>query len=330
MRRRQILSALAIVLAASAFASVAGAQQPRSNIPRIGLLALPGSRGVEGVEEVRQGLREFGHIEGENVAFEIVFAEGRVDRLRELASELVHRKVAVIVTFGPQLTQAAREATGAIPIVMARMDDADAQGFVRNYSLPEGNITGLSFQTGELSTKKLEQLKEALPQGARIAVFWDATSTANQLRTIESAGRSLKVDLHTVEVRGPEEFAAAFAAMREAGAKGVVILASPLFTVQMTQLAELAPAHRMAATYTYRAFVDAGGLMSYGPLDSDPSFTRRRAAYFVDKLLKGAKVAELPIEQPTKFFLAINLRTAKTLSLDIPPSLLARADEVIE
>jgi putative tryptophan/tyrosine transport system substrate-binding protein len=213
---------------------------------------------------------------------------------------------------------------------MARMDDADAQGFVRNYSRPEGNITGLSFQTGELSTKKLEQLKEALPQGARIAVLWDATSTANQLRTIESAGRSLKVDLHTVEVRGPEEFAAAFAAMREAGAKGVVILASPLFTVQMTQLAELATAHRMAATYTYRAFVDAGGLMSYGPLDSDPSFTRRRAAYFVDKLLKGAKVAELPIEQPTKFFLAINLRTAKTLSLDIPPSLLARADEVIE
>ena len=285
---------------------------------------------MEGVEEVRQGLRELGHIEGENVAFEIVFAEGRLDRLRELASELVHRKVAVIVTFGPQLTQAAREATGTIPIVMARMDDADAHGFVSNYSRPEGNITGLSFQTGELSTKWLELLKEVLPQGARIAALWDATSTANQLRTIGEAARSLKVDLHTVEWRSPGEFAASFAAMQEAGAKGVVILASPSFTVQMTRLAELAATHRLAATYTYRAFVEAGGLISYGPLDSDRSFTRRRAAYFVDKLLKGAKVAELPIEQPTRYFLAINLKTAKTLNLEIPPSLLARADEVIE
>ncbi len=264
------------------------------------------------------------------IAFENVSTEGRLDRLRELASELVHRKVAVIVTFGPQTTQAAREATDAIPIVMGRMDDADAHGFVRNYSRPEGNITGLSFQTGELSTKWLELLKETLPQGSAVAVLWDATGTANQLRTIEDAARSLKVDLHTVEVRGPGEFTAAFAAMQEAGARGVVILASPLFTVRMTQLAELAAAHRIAATYTYRAFVEAGGLMSFGPLDSDPSFTFRRAAYYVDKLLKGAKVAELPIEQPTRYSLAINLKTAKTLSLEIPPSLLARADEVIE
>jgi putative tryptophan/tyrosine transport system substrate-binding protein len=236
-------------------------------------------------------LRELGYTEPDKVAFEIISTEGRLDRLRELASELVHRKVAVIVTFGPQTTQAAREATGSIPIVMARMDDADAQGFVRNYSQPEANITGLSFQTGELSTKWLELLREALPHGARTGVLWDATSTANQLRTIENAARSLKVDLYTVEVHGSGEFAVAFTAMQEAAAKGVVILASPLFTVRMTQLAELATARRIAATYMYRAFVDAGGLMSYGPLDSDPSFTFRRAAYFVDKLLKGAKVA---------------------------------------
>jgi ABC-type uncharacterized transport system substrate-binding protein len=326
MRRLQVLGALASVLAMPAVAPIAG-RAAASNIPRIGLLAVPGNRAVE---EVLQGLRELGYTEPENVAFQIVFTEGRLDRLRELASELVHRKVTVIVTFGPQTTQAAREATSSIPIVMARMDDADAQGFVRNYSRPEGNITGLSFQTGELSTKWVELLKEALPQGARIAVLWDATSTANQLRTIKSAARSLKADLYTVEVRGPGEFAAAFAAMQEAGAKGVVILASPLFTVQMTQLAELATAQRIAATYMYRAFVEAGGLMSYGPLDSDPSFTFRRAAYFVDKLLKGAKVAELPIEQPTRYSLAINLKTVRALSLEIPPSLLARADEVIE
>jgi len=329
MRRRQILGTFAAVFAAPAVASVAG-RAAAPDIPRIGILAVPGSRGVEGTDGVRQGLRELGYIEGETIAVEIVPTEGRLDRLRELAAELARRQMAVIVTFGPQTTQAAREATGTIPIVMARMDDADAHGFVSNYSRPEGNITGLSFQTGELSTKWLELLQGALPQGARIAVLWDATSTANQRRTIEYAARSLKVDLHTVEVRGPGELAAAFAAMQEAGAKGVVILASPLFTVRMTQLAEFAAAHRVAATYTYRAFVEAGGLMSYGPLDSDPSFTFRRAAYFVVKLLKVTKLAELPIEQPTKFSLAINLKTAKTLGLEIPPSLLARADEVIE
>jgi putative tryptophan/tyrosine transport system substrate-binding protein len=315
---------------AAAWPLAAHAQHSTPDTPRIGILAVPGSRGVEGADGVRQGLRELGYIEGETVALEIVPTAGRLDRLRELAVELARRKVAVIVTFGPQLTQAAREATDTIPIVMARMDDADAHGFVANYSHPEGNITGLSFQTGELSTKWIELLKEALPPGARIAALWDATSTANQRLAIEQAAQSLKVDLHTVEWRSPGELAVAFAAMKEVGVKGAVILASPLFTVQMTQLAEFAAAHRIAATYTYRAFVAAGGLMSYGPLDSDPSFSFKRAAYFVDKLLKGTKVAELPIEQPTKFYLAINLKTAKALGLDIPSALLARADEVIE
>jgi len=173
-------------------------------------------------------------------------------------------------------------------------------------------------------------LKEALPPDARIAALWDAMSTANQRLAIEHAARSLKVDLHTVEWRAPGEFAVPFTAMQELGAKGAVILASPLFTVQMTQLAELAAAHRIAATYTYRAFVAAGGLISYGPMDSDPSFTFKRAAYFVDKLLKGAKVADLPVEQPTRFALAVNMKTANALGLTIPPTLLARADEVIE
>jgi putative tryptophan/tyrosine transport system substrate-binding protein len=322
MKRREFITLLGAVV----WPLAARAQQPATNGPRIGFLALPNV----GVEEIRQALRELGYIEGQNIAFEIFSMESGPDRLPDLAAELMRRKVAVIVTYGPQSTQAAQHATRKIPIVMARMDDADAQGFVTNYSRPGGNITGLSFQTGELSTKWIELLKESLPSGARIAALWDATGTGNQLRTIEQAAQSVKVDLHTVEWRSPEEFAVAFGAMQKAGVKGVVILASPLFSAQMIRLSELAAAHRIAATYIYRAFVEAGGLISYGPLDSDPSFNRRRAAYFVDKLLKGAKVADLPVEQPTRFYLAINLKTAKALGLEIPPTLLARADEVIE
>ncbi len=311
---------------AAVWPSPARVQQVTSNISRVGFLALPNS----GVKEIQQGLHELGYIEGQNIAFEVLSVQGRIERLRELGVELVRHNVAVIVTDGPQSTQAAREATTTIPIVMARMDDADAQGFVTNYSRPGGNITGLSFQTGELSTKWLQLLKEALPPSARIVALWDATGTANQLRTIEQAARSVKVDLYTVEWRSPEELANAFAATQNVGAKGVVILGSPAFSAQAIRLADLATTHRIAATYVYRTFVEAGGLISYGPLESDPSFSRRRAAYFVDKLLKGAKVAELPVEQPTRFYLAINLKTARALGLTVPPTLLATADEVVE
>jgi putative ABC transport system substrate-binding protein len=324
MNRREFITLLGG--AAVAWPLTARAQQATPNIPRVGFLALPNS----GVEEIQQGLHQLGYIEGQNIAFEVLSVQGQLERLRELGAELVRHNVAVIVTDGPQSTQAAREATGTIPIVMARMDDADAQGFVANYSRPGGNITGLSFQTGELSTKWLELLKETLPPYARIAALWDVTGTGNQLRTIEQAARSAKVDLYTVEWRSPEEFAVAFTAAQNAEAKGIVILGSPVFSAQLMRLADLAMRHRIAATYTYRAFVEAGGLISYGPSESDPSFSRRRAAYFVDKLLKGAKVAELPVEQPTKFYLAINLKTAKALGLSVPDKLLATADEVIE
>jgi ABC-type uncharacterized transport system substrate-binding protein len=325
MKRREFITLLGGA-ATSAWPLAARAQQATPDIPRVGFLALPNS----GMEEIRQGLRELGYIEGQNIAFEVLSVQGRLERLHELGVELVRHNVAVIVTDGPQSTQAARDATSTIPIVMARMDDADAQGFITNYSRPGGNVTGLSFQTGELSTKWLQLLREALPPGALIAALWDGTGTANQLRTIEQAARSVKVDLHTVEWRSPDDFAVAFAAIQNAGAKGVVILGSPVFSAQLIRLADLARTQRIAATYTYRAFVEAGGLISYGPLESDPSFSRRRAAYFVDKLLKGAKVAELPVEQPAKFYLAINLKTAKALGLEIPQTLLATADEVIE
>jgi putative ABC transport system substrate-binding protein len=322
MRRREFIT----LIGAASWPLVARAQQPAHDIPRIGFLALPNA----GVEEIRQGLGELGYIEGQNISFDIIPLEERIDRLADLAGGLVRRKVAVILTYGPQSTQAARDATNTIPIIMARMDDADAHGFVANYSRPDGNITGLSFQTGELSTKWIELLKEALPRGTRIAALWDATGTANQLHTIKQAAQALQVDLNVVDWHSPEDFGVAFSAIEKAEAKGVVILASPLLSAQMPRLAELALAHKIAATYIYRAFAEVGGLISYGPLDSDPSFSRRRAAYFVDKLLKGAKVADLPIEQPTKFYLALNLKTAKTLGLTLPQSLLVAADDVIE
>jgi len=323
MRRREFISLLG---GATAWPLAAYAQQPTASVPRVGFLALPKS----GVAEIQQGLQQLGYIDGQNIAFEVRSVQGRLERLRELAADLVRHNVAVIVTEGPQSTQAAREASDTIPIVMARMDDADAQGFVTDYSRPSRNITGLSFPTGELSTKWLQLLKETLPSGARIATLWDATGTANQLRTIEQAARSLKVDLYMVEWRASEQFTPAFSAAQSTGAKGVVILGSPVFSAQLIRLAGLATRHQLAATYTYRAFVEAGGLISYGPLESDPAFSRGRAAYFVDALLKGAKVAELPVEQPTKFHLAINLKTARALDLTVPDTLLAGADEVIE
>jgi putative ABC transport system substrate-binding protein len=323
VKRREFITLVGVT---TAWPLAARAQQAILNIPRVGFLALPSS----GVKEIKEGLHQLGYIEGQDIAFEVLSVQGRLERLRELGAELVRHNVAVIITDGPQSTQAAREATGTIPIVMARMDDADAQGFVTNYSRPDGNITGLSFQTGELSTKWLQLLKETLPPDARIAALWDATGTGNQLRTIQQAARSLKLDLYTIEWRSPEEFTVAFTAAQNVGAKGVVMLGSPVFSAQLIRLADLAARYRIAATYTYRGFVEAGGLISYGPLESDPSFSRRRAAYFVDKLLKSAKVAELPVEQPTKFHLAINLKTASALGLTVPATLLATADEVIE
>ena len=307
---------------------VARAQQA-PNVPRVGFLPIA-TLPHASVDEVIQGLRDLGYVEGKNIAYEIRPSEGRIERLPALAAELVRLKVAVIVTAGPQGIRAARAATRTIPIVMGRMDDADVHGFVTNYARPEGNITGLSFQTGELSTKWLELLKEVLPPGTRIAALWDATGTSNQLRSIEQAARLLGVELSKAEVRRSEEFAGAFAAVQSAGIKGLVILGSPLFSFQLPRLAQLAAAHGLAAIYTYRAFAQAGGLMGYGPVEADPRFSYRHAAVYVDKLLKGAKVSDLPVEQPTRFELAVNLKTAKALGLTIPQSLLLRADQVIE
>jgi putative tryptophan/tyrosine transport system substrate-binding protein len=314
------LSLLAVPLATEA--------QPLAQIPRIGVLVL-GTPPHQGFDALRHGLRELGYVEGQTIAFESRWAEFAFERLPALAAELVRLPVDVPVTHGPQGVRAAKDATSTIPIVMARMDDAEERGFVASLARPGGNVTGLSHQSGELSGKWLEFLQEVRPRLRHVAVLWDATGTVNQRRTLESAARTMDVRLHILEVRSRSDFDGAFAAAKTAQAEGLVILGSPLLTLNAPRLAELAAQHRLPAIYSDRRFVEAGGLMTYGPKESDPNWGWRRAAVFVDKLLKGAKPADLPVERPSQFALVLNLKTAQLLDLPIPSSVLFQADEVI-
>ena len=307
--------------------------QPRAKIPQVGFLHH--SRQADEpqfrrLEEFRHGLRDLGYVEGQSILLEVRWSEGHFDRLAGLAEDLVRRQVDVLVVYGPQGIRAARDATRTIPIVMARMDDADEHGFVASLARPGGNITGLSFQTGALSGKWLELLKDTVPSLARVAVLWDPTGTANQRTTLEHAAPALGVHLHVVEVRSPDDFDRAFEVSHTAHADGVVLLASPLFGLYIPRLVALATQHRLPMMGWNRHFAEEGGLMAYGPKESDPSWGWRRAAVFVDKILKGAKPADLPVEQPTKFELVINMKIANALGLTIPQSVLVRADEIIQ
>jgi putative ABC transport system substrate-binding protein len=326
MRRRDFIARVGGT--AVAWPLVARAQQ--ANVPRIGVLRVAGPPNQPAVEGLQQGLRDLGRVDGENIAIEFRSGEGGIQRLPALATELVRLKVAVIVAYGPQAIQAAKDATTTIPIVMGRMDDADAHGFVTNYARPGGNITGLSFQSGELSTKWLELLKDILVPGARLAALWDQAGTSHQVQLIEQAARTVGVNLKVLNVRGRADFSKAFAAAKQAAAAGLVILASPVMTYEMVTLAKLALEHALPASYMYRGFAAAGGLLSYGPSETDASFSWHRPAYFVDKILHGAKPGDLPVEQPTRFYLTVNLKTAKALGLAVSPTLVGRADEIIE
>jgi putative ABC transport system substrate-binding protein len=312
-------------------APLAPEAQPPAQVPRIGFLRH--SRQADEprlgrLEEFRQGLHALGYVEGQNIFLEVRWSEERLDRLAELATELVRLKVDVMVVHGAGV-QAARDMTNTIPIVIARTDDADTRGIVASLARPGGNITGLSFQSAELSGKWLELLKDALPNLSRVAVL--ATEGAgNQRNTLEQAAHALGVYLHLFEVHSPDDFDGAFAAAHTVQAEGLVILGALLLTNHAPRLAALATQHRLPAIYYHRRFAEAGGLMAYGPKESDPSWGWRRAAVFVDKILKGAKPADLPVEQPTKFELVINLKTAKALGLTIPPTLFFQADQVIK
>ncbi|HEV2056382.1 MAG TPA: ABC transporter substrate-binding protein [Methylomirabilota bacterium] len=324
--RVSLVALLAVFLLAVPLA--AEAQAP-AKVPRIGFLsARPPTDNPYFIESFRQGLRELGYVEGQNIAIEYRFAEGRPERLPALAAELVRLKVDVLVTAGPPAPEAAKQATGTIPIVFAVAADPVAVGLVASLARPGGNITGLASISPDLIGKQLELLKEVVPNISRVAVLQNPSNDSHPhtLRQAEGAARGLGVQLHIVQVRTPPEIDAAFAAMRSQRAGGVLVLRDPLFLTQRTQIAALAAKSRLPAVYGFREEAEAGGLMAYG---ASVPLMYRRAATYVDKILKGAKPADLPVEQPTKFELVINLKTAKALGLTIPQSLLLRADEVI-
>ena len=308
--------------------SFAEAQQPKK-VPRIGYLtAAPFSAITARTEAFRQGLRELGYVEGKNIVLEYRSAEGKFDRLPKLAAELVHLNVDVIVSAGGTVTRSAKEATATIPIVMAFDNDPVGNGFVASLARPGGNVTGLSNLSSELSGKRLELLKEIVPRLSRVAVLGNSTNPGNAqaLRETELAARAFGVQLQYLDVPGPKDIETAFREASKGRADAVLVLPSSVATSQRKQIADLAIKNRLPAIYLPE-FVDAGGLMSYGASSTD---LFRRAATYVDKILKGAKPADLPVQQPIKFDLVINLKTAKQIGLTIPPNVLARADKVIK
>jgi putative ABC transport system substrate-binding protein len=302
--------------------------QPPGKVFRVGVL-LPASLFSPAFQAFTQRLQELGYVEGQNLAFEVRAAEGQFERLPGLAAELVRLHVDVIFANGPEATlRAARGATDTIPIVMSARDyDPIALGYVAGLARPGGNITGVFQQRLEVTAKKLELLKEALPTVTRVAVLWDEAS-ADQRRAAEAAARSLGVQLQPVELRQPPyEVAGAFAAAAQGQAEALLILNSPLFTRQREHIADLAAKSRLPTMFDTADGVRAGGLMSY---DVDSIESARRVADYVDKIFKGTKPADLPVEQPTKFEFVINLKTAQALGITLPPHLLVLADEVIQ
>ncbi len=329
MKRREFIA----VLSGAAVAwPLGGSAQQAAKIARIGYLTGNLAANPHTREAFLQGLRDLGYIEDRNLEIEYRDVEGKYERLPALAAELVALKVDVILAAGTPQPLAAKQATRTIPIVFAGAADPVGSGLVTSLARPGGNVTGLSLLSPELVGKCLELLKQAVPGVSRVAVLWQPGGSGERtekdmLKGAEVAGRALGVRLQFVEARGPADFDRAFSDMTRARAGALTVLASNMILGERRRLANLAAKNRLAAVYPLREFVDAGGLMAYGP---DLVDVFRRAATYVDKILKGAKPADLPVEQPTRFELVINLKTAKALGLQIPPTLLTRADEVIE
>jgi putative ABC transport system substrate-binding protein len=327
MDRRVFIGSLAGGLLATPLAVEA---QSAGKVPRIGYV---GTRTPSdfGLDAFRQGLGELGWVENRNIVIEYRFAEGRLDRLPDLAAELIRLKVDILVTHSTPGAVAGKNATDTIPIVMIAVGDPVGLGLIASLARPAGNATGLSFSIVglEMIGKQLELLKETVPRIRRVAILSNAANPTKPLaiRDVNVAARSLGVQLQLLETRGPNEFDSAFATMAQERVGALLVVADSIFVFHRTRLADLAARSRLPAVYGWREHVEAGGLMSYGPSLRD---LFRRAATYVDRILKGAKPGDLPIEQPTKFELIINLKTAKALGLTIPQSLLQRADQVIE
>jgi putative ABC transport system substrate-binding protein len=328
-RRPKWVGVLAIGVAFTLCGAVATAQQPKT-VPRVArLYAASASATADRTEAFRQGLRELGYVEGKNIVVEYRYADGKLDRLPALAAELVRLKVDIIVTGGPTGTRAAKEATSTIPIVMAQDADPVGSGFVASLARPGGNITGLSTLAPELSGKQLELLKETVPRLSRVAILGSSTSPgyAPTLKEMELAAGVLKVKLQYLDILDPKDIETAFRAANKGRAQAVLVLGSGVLNSHRTQIVELAVKNRLPAIYANSLWVDSGGLMTYSTSTTDLD---RRAATFVDKILKGRKPAELPVEQPMKFDFIISLPAAKKIGLTIPPNVLVRATKVIQ
>src|SRR5262245_1493684 len=320
-----LLTVFAIVVAPPSEA------QQAANTPRIGFLSassLSQPRTQLYLQAFRQGLRELGYVEGQTIAIELRFAEGQYHRLPGLAVELVQLKVNVILTWGAAI-QAAKQATGTLPIVIAAINDPVGSGFAASLARPGGNITGLSLMAPELVGKQLELLKEVIPKISRVAVLANPATTGNipQVRHAQDTARVLGVHLQVFEARGPSEIDHAFAAVTAERTGAVIVLPDSMLVDQRTRIADLAIRRRLPTVSVLIDHAEAGGLIAYGPSVPDRF---RRAASYVDQILKGAKPADLAVEQPTKFDLVVNLKAAKALGIRIPPSVLARADQVLE
>ena len=324
MKRREFIT----LLGGTAVAWPLAARAQQGKVARIGFLGATSASGESRVEAFRLGLRDLGYVDGKNIVIEFRWAEQKYDRLPELAAELLRLNVDVLVTYGTPGTLVAKRATTTIPIVMVHSGDAVAAGIVASLARPGGNLTGMTYFLPELMAKRIEMLKEVIPRISQVAIpvkpdnpFFDTA-----LRALAIPAKSLNIRLQQFEVRGPNDFTDAFAAMAKSGVDAVVILEDAVFVSNARAVADLAAMQRLPSA-GFNELAEAGGLIGYGV-----NFLEmyRRAAIFVDKALKGAKPADIPVEQATKFELVINLKSARALGLDIPPTLLARADEVIE
>ena len=329
MDRRTFIGRVAGGLVAVPLAAEA---QQTANIARLGFLGNSSTALAHLRDAFLQGLRDLGYVEGRNLTIDYRYADGKLEQLPELAAELVALKVPIIVALPTPAAQAAKQATKTIPIVFAGAGDPVTSGLVASLARPGGNVTGLSGLGPELIGKCLEQLKQAVPGVSRVAVLWQPggqgeRTDRNNLKEAEVAARALGMRLQIVEARGTADFDRAFSDMTTARAGALTVLPSNMFNTERRRLAVLAAKNRLPAVYQFREYVDAGGLMAYGANLAD---LNRRAATYVDKILKGAKPGDLPIEQPTKFELVINLKAAKALGITIPQSFLLRADEVIK
>jgi putative ABC transport system substrate-binding protein len=322
-RRALVAAAAAALMLPSLAAAQAGGK-----VSRVGFLSPSAPSPIS--DGFRRGLRDLGYVEGQNVLVEYRWAEGRFDRLPDLAAELVRQRVDVLVTQVTQASLAAKHATRTIPIVILGVGDPVGAGLVQSLSRPGGNVTGTSGVAVAVVAKSLQLLTEVVPQISRVAVLSNPANRVFQAQLVketEAAGRTLRVELQLVEARSAGDLDSAFRAMSSQGAGAVLVLSDPVFTIHRARIVELAAKARLPAMYGIREAAEAGGLMSYGP---DYVELGRRTATYVDRILKGAKPADLPIEQPTKFELVVNLKTAKALGLVVPPSVLGRADTVIQ